>query len=109
MAVAGLTALWIVPPSPNGPLGFGVTARSFDDALRIIRALDYGRYLPDDLGALRVTVGITVAELDQPHVVANMGPIVVRGMWYPFVAVGVPEWAEAFYEGAAVKSPGSES
>jgi len=47
--------------------------------------------------------------LDQPHVVANMGPIVVRGMWYPFVAVGVPEWAEAFYEGAAVKSPGSES
>jgi hypothetical protein len=95
MAVAGLTALWIVPPSPNGPLGFGVTARSFDDALRIIRALDYGRYLPDDLGALRVTVGITVAELDQPHVVANMGPIVVRGMWYPFVAVGVPEWAEA--------------
>jgi hypothetical protein len=95
MAVAGLTAFWIVPPSSHGPLGFGVTARSFDDALRIIRALDYGRYLPDDLGALRVTEGITVAELDQPHVVANMGPIVVRGMWFPFVAVGVPEWAEA--------------
>ena len=38
--------------------------------------------------------GITVADLDQPHVAANMGPIAVRGMWYPFVAVGVPQWAE---------------
>jgi hypothetical protein len=90
-----LTAFWIVPPSQHGPLGFGVTARSLDDALRIIRALGYGEYLPDDPGALRVRAGVTVAELDQPHVVANMGPIVVRGMWYPFVALGVPEWADA--------------
>src|SRR5207302_4914748 len=29
----GLTAYWIVPPSPHGPLGFGVTAWSFDDAV----------------------------------------------------------------------------
>lgn len=94
MADAGLTAFWIVPPSPHGPLGFGVTAWSLDDALRIIRALGYGCYLPDSPRALRVTEGVTVAGLDQPHVVANMGPIVVRGMWYPFVTVGVPGWAE---------------
>jgi hypothetical protein len=93
--MAGLTAYWIKSPLPHAPLGFGVTARSLDDALAIIRALDYGRYLPDDLADLRVTEGITVADLDQPHVVANMGPIVVRGMWYPFVAVGVPKWADA--------------
>jgi len=43
---------------------------------------------------VRSTEGITVAELDQPHVVRNMGPIAVRGMWYPLVAVGVPRWAE---------------
>jgi hypothetical protein len=90
-----LTAFWIVPPSPHGPLGFGVTAWSLDDALRIIRALGYGRYLPDGLSALVIREGVTVADLDQPHVVANMGPIVVRGMWYPFVAVGVPQWADA--------------
>ena len=71
-----------------------MTAWSLDDALAIIRALDYGRYLPDDLAEVRVTEGITVAELNRPHVVANMGPIAVRGMWYPFVAVGVPRWAE---------------
>jgi hypothetical protein len=94
MVGKGLTAFWIVPPSPHGPLGFGVTAWSLDDALSIIRALDYGRCLPDDRSALAVTEGITVAQLDQPHVVANMGPIAVRGMWYPFIAVGVPRWAQ---------------
>jgi len=90
----GLTAYWIVPPSPHGPLGFGVTAWLFDDAVQIIRAIGYGEYLPDDLNTLTVKKGITVAKLDQPHVVANMGPIVVRGMWYPFVTIGVPAWAE---------------
>jgi hypothetical protein len=94
MAEAGLTAFWIKSPFPHAPLGFGVTAWSLDDALGIIAALDYGRYLPDDLAGVQVREGITVAELDQPHVVANMGPIAVRGMWYPFVAVGVPPWAE---------------
>jgi hypothetical protein len=83
-----------VPPSRHGPLGFGVTAWSLDDALRIIRALDYGRYLPDDLDALRVTEGVTVASLDESHVVPNMGPIVVRGMWHPFVALAIPAWAQ---------------
>jgi hypothetical protein len=94
MANPGLTPFWIAPPSRNGPLGFGVTAWSLADALRIIGALGYGDYLPDDLGALRVTKGVNVASLDQAHVVANMGPIVVRGMWYPFIVVGVPRWAE---------------
>ena len=109
MTHSPLTAFWIVPPclkrtaSPGGcgvtvttgPLGFGVTALSIDDAVFIIRALGYGGYLPDPLGTLQIHRGVTVAELDQPHVVANMGPIVVRGMWYPFVALGVPKWANA--------------
>ena len=94
MSMPGLTAFWIVPPSPHGPLGFGVTARTLDDAIRIIHAFDYGRYLPDDLGTLDVTVDVTVAQLDQRHVVTNMGPIVNRGMWYPFVSVGLPAWAD---------------
>jgi hypothetical protein len=96
MAVTSLdlTAFWIKTPFPNGPLGFGVTAWSFEDALAIISALGYERYLPDELAELLVTEGVTVAELDQQHVARNMGPIVVRGMWYPFVAVGVPRWAD---------------
>lgn len=94
MPEPALTAYWIRSPCAHGPLGIGVTAWSRDDAFRIIRALDYGQYLPDDLAGVRVTEGVTVAELNQPHVIANMGPISVRGMWYPFVTVGVPQWAD---------------
>ena len=50
--------------------------------------------MPKCLAEISVMEGLTVAALDQSHVVANMGPIAVRGMWYPFVAVGVPQWAE---------------
>ncbi|WP_143393978.1 hypothetical protein [Fimbriiglobus ruber] len=94
MGRSGLTAYWITSPYPHHPLGFGVTAWSLDDAFAIIFAIDYGRYLPSDLDEVRVIEGVTYADLDQSHVVLNMGPIVVRGMWYPFVAVGVPRWAE---------------
>jgi hypothetical protein len=90
----GLTAFWIKSPSPHAPLGFGVTAHSRKDAFAIIHAMGYGDYLPSEEKAVRVVEGVTVAELDQPHVVRNMGPIAVRGMWYPFVGVGVPGWAE---------------
>lgn len=90
MASDGLFAFWIVPPSSNGPIGFGVTARSLDDALRIIHSMGYGCYLPNDPDTLRVTECVTVSQLDQQNVVPRMGPIAVRGMWYPFVAVGVP-------------------
>ena len=95
MASSPLTAFWITPPSPHGPLGFGVTALSLKDALFIIQAMGYGDYLPEDLSTPKVIEGVTLAQLDQPHVVAHMGPIVVRGMWYPFITVGVPKWANA--------------
>jgi hypothetical protein len=94
MTTAGLTAYWIRSLSPHAPLGYGVTAWSLDDALGIIRAFDDGLYLPDDLTQLQVTENVTVAELDQRHVACNMGPIAIRGMWYPFVTVGMPRWAQ---------------
>lgn len=94
MTNAGLTTYWIQSPVAHAPLGFGVTARSRDDAIRMIHVLGYGRYLLDGLAGVQVAEGVTVAQLDQPHVIANMGPIVVRGMWYPFVSVGAPRGAE---------------
>jgi hypothetical protein len=94
MIFSELTPFWIESPLPHAPLGFGVTARSLDDAILIIRALDYGRFLPENLPSLRITAGVKIGDLDRPHVVANMGSIAQRGMWYPFVAVGVPLWAE---------------
>ena len=84
-----LAAHWIVPPDPRGPLGFGVTARSLAGALKIIREAGYAGYLPDDLGSLKVNEGVRVVDLESPYVRAPMGPIVVRGLWYPFSRLGV--------------------
>lgn len=90
-----LIAFWIKSPDPRGPLGFGVTAWSVDDALAIVCAFDYRRFLPTKLNELQITKSVDIAELHH-HVVANMGSIAVRGMWYPFFVVGVPQWAEEF-------------
>ena len=84
-----LTAFWIVPPGRSGPLGFGVTAYDIDDALGIIQSLGYADYLPSDNASLKITEGVRYADLEENHVRTNMGPIVVRGMWFPFVRVGL--------------------
>ena len=82
-----LKPFWIVPPDPHGPLGFGVTAFSLDEGLQIIR--DAGYLLPENTALLRVEENVKVNEIDEPHVVKNMGPIVVRGIWYPFSRIGI--------------------
>ena len=89
-----MNAYWIESSYPHATLGFGITARSRDDAIAIVRAFGYERYLPNPFSGVRVAEGVTVASLDEPHVVATMGPIAIRGMWYPFVVVGIPRWAE---------------
>jgi hypothetical protein len=90
MAESLLTSYWIKTPYLTGPIGFGVTAYSLDDAVRIIRG--WGFELPEDLNLLTIREEITVADLDQFNVVARMGPIVNRGLWYPFIGLGVPKW-----------------
>ncbi len=88
MATDLLTSFWIVPPGRHGPLGFGVTAHSLDDALFIIGNAGYGEYLAEGLSSLKITEGVRFADLEHPFVREQMGPIVVRGLWYPFVRVG---------------------
>lgn len=87
MSDSALTAFWIEGPDPRGPLGYGVTAFSITDAFEIVKRAGY--HLPDDTSTLRIRTGIKPADLDQRHVRVNMGPIVVRGLWYPFIGIGV--------------------
>lgn len=82
-----LISFWIIPPEKNGPLGFGVTAFSLTDALGIISKFGYD--LPDDVNQLQVIEDVKVSELDHKKVVPRMGPIAVRGLWYPFTKVGI--------------------
>ena len=64
----------------------GVTARSLEDALWL---LEERGYFFHKSGPVDVRENITVTELDQNHVVPNMGPIVFRGIWYPCLNVGL--------------------
>ncbi len=89
-----LKPFWITSSFPCPLLGFGVTAWNLADALNIITAVGYGQYLPDQLSTLQVTEDVKTSGLERLHIVPNMGPIVVRGMWYPFVVLGVPRWTE---------------
>ena len=88
------TSSWIPTPHRHASLGYGVAAYSLDDAIRIIHG--WGFELPEDLGLLTVRENIMVAELDQLHVVPNMGPIIVRGLWHPFIELGVPPWMNIY-------------
>jgi hypothetical protein len=87
MTESTLTAFWIVGRDPAGPLGFGVTAFSITDALEIVRRAGYR--LPDDTSTLQVRSNVKPADIEYPHVCRHMGPIVGRGVWYPFVDVGL--------------------
>jgi hypothetical protein len=71
MAHSLLTAFWIVPPGRTGPRGYGVTAYSLEDALRIIRG--FGFELPEDIARFKVIAGVRIEELDQSHVRVNNG------------------------------------
>jgi hypothetical protein len=45
--------------------------------------------LPDDISDFKIIEGVRVADLDQKHIVPNIGPIIVRGVWYPRQKIGV--------------------
>ena len=71
---------WIEAPATH-TLGLGVTGFSRDDAFQLLSASGYD--LRSDDPSVRITEGIQVADLDQSHIVPNMGPIVFRGVWFP--------------------------
>jgi hypothetical protein len=64
-------------------LGYGVTAYSEDDARNLIEDI-VGPVLLDDK-LVRVIVDVDVRDLDQGHVIPNMGPPNLRGVWFPLL------------------------
>jgi hypothetical protein len=77
-------AFWITTPDPTGPLGFGVTARTREEAFALLRAEGYA--VEAGAPGVEVREGVTAGELAalaHSTVLRHMGPIVVRGVWYP--------------------------
>jgi len=87
MSRCTLTAFWIEGADPSGPLGYGVTAFALTDAFEIVERAGY--QLPNDKSTLRVQTDIKPADLKHGYVREHMGPIVARGLWYPFRSVGL--------------------
>ena len=73
----GLTRYWF---RTRQGLGFGVTAFSLQDAQALL-----AQQWPAsaDSEVTEVVANIDVRTLDQNHVVVNMGPSSIRGVWYP--------------------------
>ena len=59
--------------------GSGVTAHSADDASDLLNS----KQAFEDSLVLGVAEDITLAELDQPHILPNIGDHTRRGVWYP--------------------------
>jgi hypothetical protein len=68
-----------------GGLGFGITARDWEDAISLLKeATKVSLGGPADeamIGSWREVRN--VGELEQDHVVPNMGMMPRRGVWYP--------------------------
>ena len=60
--------------------GYGVTAHSRSDAESLLAK--YG-YPSDTQRVVEVIEGISVSTLDGESVLPSIGPIVVRGVWFP--------------------------
>jgi hypothetical protein len=74
-----LTAYWIELDSYFKNIG--VTGYSLDDAKRLIQEKAFPKEeLPR---IIKITENIQFKDLDQNHIVPNMGPITERGVWYP--------------------------
>ena len=74
----GLRRYWF--PLSTG-LGIGITAASDDEARE--RAIDAQRRTAADATLLEPIVDVDVRTLDAGHVQPNIGPVVVRGVWFP--------------------------
>jgi len=62
--------------------GIGVTAESEADARRLAEEAA-ARHLPPGARLLSAVPDIDVRTLDPEHVLPNISPVVVRGVWYP--------------------------
>jgi hypothetical protein len=77
---------WIrFDPSRKIPTGFllgcGITARSEAEALERLR--NAAPEMLDGLVIAEITLDVAIPDLDQKHVVSNMGDPTQPGVWFP--------------------------
>ncbi len=73
-----LRRFWFAVP---GALGIGVTAYSLLEAEDLAR--EANKRIGRSFEPSGVTEDVDIRDLDQNHVVPNMGPTNLRGVWFP--------------------------
>jgi len=68
-----------LPPLSVLQLGCGVTAYTYDDAVRVLKDRVLGQSLP----ACSVVEDVDIRTLDENQVRPNMGVVTLRGIWFP--------------------------
>ena len=69
----------------KGFIGFGVTAYSREDAKNLmLEAAESMGVTPEIEGVIE---DVQVGELDQNHIVPNIGTWIFRGVWYPNIEI----------------------
>lgn len=74
-----LESYWLT--LPGIPENIGISAYSIEDATSLLH--EHGYELDLSSPDIDIKTGITHSDLDQNHIVPNMGPIAIRGIWYP--------------------------
>ena len=64
-------------------LGFGITAFSEEDAKVLLT--DIATTIGKDYEVLEIIPDVDVHTLDKTHVIPNMGPPNLRGVWFPLL------------------------
>ena len=83
-----LETFWITFPKDQSlPMGIGVTAYSEEDAFRLIQEQGFDQWYAS-AKEIHVTAGVSIDDLVQSNVVPNIGPMQLRGVWYPAANVG---------------------
>jgi hypothetical protein len=84
-----LETFWFsFPQDPRLPFGIGVTAYSEADARAMLDERGVSTWFAH-AKQVTVTQGIRLQDLDQRNVAPNIGPMQLRGVWYPCMNVGL--------------------
>ncbi|MBL7738242.1 MAG: hypothetical protein JNK14_03425 [Chitinophagaceae bacterium] len=84
-----LNRYWLVicPENRRGPKNLGVTAFTAIQAKTIakeeLRRLGWQHISDDEVDRAEVVENINITELDQNHVIPNMGVVARQGVWFP--------------------------
>lgn len=84
-----LKRYWVItfPENRYGPKNFGVTAYTAEQAKEMIKKEaeknPYFKEISSGIDTAEIIEDIDIRNLDQNHVVPNMGTVAFMGVWYP--------------------------